>query len=422
MSIQLEPVRGMRDILPPDSEGINTLLHAFQNIAELYGYRYVIPPTVELFKLFAIKSGPEISKSMYVFSDKAGREVCLRPEFTASIARIYLKYFRAEPKPIKIYYIGSAFRYEEPQFARYREFIQAGTEYIGDSSIYSDLEQLMLLRDYYSEIGLRDYTIKLGSVDILRTLLSGWGIPEKVQDEIIHYLDKKLVDEVYKILSEYPSADKSFIDELISFRAEDPVKLLEFSKSMKFNGKIKESVNKLSKILEATKKLGIRAYVDLGFARGLAYYTGFIFEVMTPYINVSIGGGGRYDTLISLYGGPKTPGTGFSIGIDRTYLALKEAGVKVGRALKKCMLIASINDFAYIDKAASKLRSMNTIVDVRHAPIVKLSDLIGQASRRGYNYVVIIGEKEFGEGKLTIKNLSTKKQVTVELDSLEVLP
>ena len=86
------------------------------------------------------------------------------------------------------------------------------------------------------------------------------------------------------------------------------------------------------------------------------------------------------------------------------------------------MLIASINDFAYIDKAASKLRSMNTIVDVRHAPIVKLSDLIGQASRRGYNYVVIIGEKEFGEGKLTIKNLSTKKQVTVELDSLEVLP
>ena len=183
MSIQLEPVRGMRDILPPDSEGINVLVHQFQYVAELYGYRYIIPPTVELFKLFAIKSGPEISKSMYVFSDKAGREVCLRPEFTASIARIYLKYLRAEPKPIKIYYIGSAFRYEEPQFARYREFIQAGVEYIGDSSIYSDLEQLMLLRDYYARINLKDYAIKLGSVDILRTLLSGWGVPEKVQED-----------------------------------------------------------------------------------------------------------------------------------------------------------------------------------------------------------------------------------------------
>ncbi|MCD6340973.1 MAG: histidine--tRNA ligase [Desulfurococcales archaeon] len=422
MSIQLEPVRGMRDILPPDSEGISVLIREFQNVAELYGYRYVIPPTVELFRLFAIKSGPEISKSMYVFSDKAGREVCLRPEFTASIARIYLKYFRAEPKPIKIYYVGSAFRYEEPQFARYREFIQAGVEYIGDSGIYSDLEQLLLLRDYYSRINLKDYTIKLGSIDILRTLLSGWGVPEKVQDEIIHYLDKKLVDEVYKILNEYPSADKSFIEELISFRAEDPVKLIEFSKSMKFNGKIQEAVDRLAKILEATRKLGIRAYVDLGFARGLAYYTGFIFEVLTPYINVSIGGGGRYDTLISLYGGPKTPGTGFSIGIDRTYIALKQAGIRVGSTMKRCMLIASIEDYSYIDKVASKLRSMGVVVDVRLAPIVKLGDLIGQASRKNYDYVVIVGDREYKESKLTIKNLSTKEQVVIEVDSLEVLP
>lgn len=422
MSIQLEPVRGMRDILPPDSEGISVLIHEFQNVAELYGYRYVIPPTVELFRLFAIKSGPEISKSMYVFSDKAGREVCLRPEFTASIARIYLKYFRAEPKPIKIYYVGSAFRYEEPQFARYREFIQAGVEYIGDSGIYSDLEQLLLLRDYYSRINLKDYTIKLGSIDILRTLLSGWGVPEKVQDEIIHYLDKKLIDEVYKILNEYPSADKSFIEELISFRAEDPVKLIEFSKSMKFNGKIQEAVDRLAKILEVARKLGIRAYVDLGFARGLAYYTGFIFEVLTPYINVSIGGGGRYDTLISLYGGPKTPGTGFSIGIDRTYIALKQAGIRVGSTMKRCMLIASIEDYSYIDKVASKLRSMGVIVDVRLAPIVKLGDLIGQASRKNYDYVVIVGDREYKESKLTIKNLSTKEQVVIEVDSLEVLP
>ena len=422
MSIQLEPVRGMRDILPPDSEGISVLIHEFQNVAELYGYRYVIPPTVELFRLFAIKSGPEISKSMYVFSDKAGREVCLRPEFTASIARIYLKYFRAEPKPIKIYYVGSAFRYEEPQFARYREFIQAGVEYIGDSGIYSDLEQLLLLRDYYSRINLKDYTIKLGSIDILRTLLSGWGVPEKVQDEIIHYLDKKLIDEVYKILNEYPSADKSFIEELISFRAEDPVKLIEFSKSMKFNGKIQEAVDRLAKILEVARKLGIRAYVDLGFARGLAYYTGFIFEVLTPYINVSIGGGGRYDTLISLYGGPKTPGTGFSIGIDRTYIALKQAGIRVGSTMKRCMLIASIEDYSYIDKVASKLRSMGVVVDVRLAPIVKLGDLIGQASRKNYDYVVIVGDREYKESKLTIKNLSTKEQVVIEVDSLEVLP
>ncbi|MCD6428005.1 MAG: histidine--tRNA ligase [Desulfurococcales archaeon] len=422
MSIQLEPVRGMRDILPPDSEGISVLIREFQHVAELYGYRYVIPPTIELFKLFAIKSGPEISKSMYVFSDKAGREVCLRPEFTASIARIYLKYFRAEPKPIKIYYVGSAFRYEEPQFARYREFIQAGVEYIGDSSIYSDLEQLLLLRDYYSRINLKDYTIKLGSVDILRTLLSSWGIPEKVQDEIIHYLDKKLVDEVYKILNEYPSADKSFIEELTSFRAEDSAKLIEFSKSMKFNGKIQEAVSRLAKILEAARKLGIRAFVDLGFARGLAYYTGFIFEVITPYINVSIGGGGRYDTLISLYGGPKTPGTGFSIGIDRTYIALKQAGIKVGGTVKRCMLIASIEDYSYIDRVASKLRSMGVVVDVRLAPIVKLGDLIGQASRKNYDYVVIIGDREYREGKLAVKNLSTKEQMVIEVDSLEVLP
>ena len=106
MKIRTEPVRGMRDLLPPESEEMLWLQERFADIALSYGYRYVITPTIELFQLFAVKSGPEISRSMYVFRDKAGREVCLRPELTASVARIYLRKLMSQPKPIKLFYIG----------------------------------------------------------------------------------------------------------------------------------------------------------------------------------------------------------------------------------------------------------------------------------------------------------------------------
>jgi histidyl-tRNA synthetase len=421
MKIQLEPVRGMRDLIPPDSEGIKILVEKFEKIARAYGYSYISPPTVELFSLFAMKSGPEISRSMYVFSDKAGREVCLRPEFTASVARMYLKHFRAEPKPIKVFYVGNAFRYEEPQFARYREFIQAGIEYIGDESIYSDIEQLLMIRDYYSEIGLYDYAIKMGSVGVIRSLLRQWSVPDKVQDHIMHLMDKKMVDEVKNVLKTYENADLDLFEDIVTFRTEKPEELESWVNRMNINDQVKEQVLRLCRVLKIIKDVGMkRVYVDMGFARGLAYYTGFIFEIETPSINVSIGGGGRYDGLIELYGGPKTPATGFSLGIDRTYLALKELGIVIKRDLDRLMLISLIEDVKYVDKIATRLRNEGLIVNARFVSGVKLGDVLSVASKKGYDYVGIVGEKEMRENKVTIKNLKTKVQKLIDVDAIGV--
>ncbi len=421
MKIPLEPVRGMRDIIYPDSEGIEYLKSVFSDLASSYGYELVIPPTIELFNLFAMKSGPEIKKSMYVFEDKAGRQVCLRPEFTAGIARIYLRSFRNRPKPVKIYYVGSAFRYEEPQSGRYREFIQAGVEYIGESSYYADVELLLLIRDYYKMVGLNDYRVKLGSMGIYRKLFNSWGIPEETQDLIIHYLDKKMLDNALKLIkSSSVEADVKVVEELASFSTENPQELEEYSSKANVKEDIKEEIRTLAKILNLLKDLNVsKPYVDLGFARGLAYYTGLIFEIVTPAFQFSIGGGGRYDNLIALYGGVQTPATGFALGIDRLYLALKNLGWEVPKKRLRVGLIALVNDLKYVDLTSSKLREAGLTVDVRITTKKKIGDLISDFSSLGYDYIAILGEKEYNSKSVTLKNLRLRTQKTLDLDSIK---
>ncbi len=417
VKIQVKPVRGMRDVLPPDSEELLWLGRTFSDVLRSYGYSAVILPTVELFKLFEVKSGPEISRSMYVFTDKGGRKVCLRPEFTAGVARLYLRSLMGKPKPIKLYYLGSAFRYEEPQRGRFREFIQAGVEYIGDSSIYSDTELLLTIRDYYRAVGLRDYSVKMNSVGIYRKMFTEWRIPEGTQDVIIHYLDKGELDAALKELQRFPKANTDVIRSLSGLRVNDPEKLFIIFRDLNLPSYVEDDIRRLSRLLKVASEVGVgKPYVDLGFARGLAYYTGFIFEIMTSHLKFSIGGGGRYDTLISLYGGPSTPSTGYSLGIDRLHLALKESGWSFTSTPKKFLLLSLVDDVKYIDEASTKLRKAGLAVDVRFGR--KVSEILSYASREGFDYVGIVGEKELEEGVITIKNLKTRTQRKVGIDEL----
>ncbi|MEM1881111.1 MAG: histidine--tRNA ligase [Sulfolobales archaeon] len=423
MTFKVEPVRGFRDILPPESELMRIITKKFVDVVRSYGYSEVIPPTVELFELFATKSGPEISRSMYVFRDKAGREVCLRPKLTASVVRMYIRSMLAEPKPVKVFYVGNAFRYEEPQLGRYREFYQMGVELIGDSSLYSDLELFLILRDYYKSLGLSEYSIRINDVGILRTLFTLWGVGEEVQDLILHYMDKKLYDEAVKILRGYSSADLKLFDEVTKVRTENPEELLETTKTLGMPEGAISRIKKLYEITSLMKALNVgNVIIDLSFARGLAYYTGLIFEVIVPNLNVSIGGGGRYDNLVELYGGPPTPSTGFALGVERTYLALKNLGLtdKLS-SFDKVMLISLIDDYVYVDIIASTLRNAGYATSVRFTSKGKLGDVLGLASKKGYKYVVLIGEKELKSSKVTVKNLITKWQGELDVSELSRL-
>ena len=418
--IKVEPVRGLRDVLPPESEVFRVLINKFVSVVRSYGYQEVIPPTIELFELFATKSGPEISKSMYVYKDKAGREVCLRPELTASVVRMYIKSLLAEVKPIKLFYIGNAFRYEEPQLGRYREFTQVGVELIGDDSIYSDIELFLILRDYYRSLGLKEYSIKINDVGILRGLFNLWGIDEDTQDLILHYMDKRLFDNATSLIRRNTNADLGLFNELTNIKTEEPEELIVKSFSINLPECISERIRRLYEVTSTIKKLGIsKVLIDLSFARGLAYYTGLIFEVTVPNLNISIGGGGRYDKLVELYGGPPTPATGFALGVERTYLALKNLGLTENLLNDvKVMIISLVNDYVYVDKVASSLRNLNYITNVRFISKSKLGDLLGVASKKGYRYVIVIGEKEVNTGKVSIKDLLNKRQEDVEVDNI----
>ncbi|RLG47901.1 MAG: histidine--tRNA ligase, partial [Thermoproteota archaeon] len=165
-------LRGFRELLPEEMEFRRTVIEAIRRVFELYGFREVLTPTLEPFELFERKAGEEIERGMFVFTDKGGRRVVLRPEMTAPVSRTFARLAKAASLPVKWYYIANMFRYEEPQRLRYREFWQAGVEVIGADSLESDLEVLMVTSDALREAGLERHFLRVGDVRIVRGMLA----------------------------------------------------------------------------------------------------------------------------------------------------------------------------------------------------------------------------------------------------------
>ena len=421
--VNLDPLRGFRDILPPDSEALTSLAYIFRRLARRRGYREAIPPTLERFELFALKSGEEIRRSMYVFRDKAGREVAMRPEATASIARIYLKHLRAQPKPIRLYYVINCFRYEEPQYARYREFFQAGVELIGEKAPVGDVEVATLLYDYYREIGFEKHIeIVAGSTGVYRALFAKYRVPEELQDHILHLMDKKEYDAALAKLREVNGELADIASRLWSIGSVDTESAYQEAYNM-LKGVSEEAAKHLEDLRFFAKVLseqGARVRTDLSFARGLAYYTGIIFEVKVPGFPVSIAGGGRYDTLIGLYGGEDMPATGFAVGLDRTLIAMRDAGLEPPILEKPSPRVAVV----YLDQSVVPyaLRVQRMLSSWGFEASLygekKLGRLLPRLAEEGYRYAVIIGKREASEGRVSLRDLTARRQVTVPLDRL----
>jgi len=421
--IVLEPLRGFRDILPPDSHALSRLTELFSRLVEAYGYMEVKPPTLERFQLFAVKSGEEIRRSMYVFKDKAGREVALRPEATASIVRIYLKHLRGQPKPIRLYYVVNCFRYEEPQKARYREFWQAGIELLGEPSIIGDFEVIKILAKFYEKIDMLDNVVlKIGTTRLYRYLFAKYGIGEETQDHILHLMDKDMYNEAIEVLIETGHTSLAGLLEELWTKTrnsiDDAKKIV--SRVDDKAVKILEEFGKLISMLrEYNSKLKLE--VDLAFARGLAYYTGTIFEIKVPGFPVSIAGGGRYDNLIELYGGEKVPGTGFAIGLDRTLAAMRELEIKPRHVYEtKTQVAVVVLNEAFTTYAA---QIQDIIAAKRGVSVVlytssKLQKMLPKLAKQGYRYAVIIGEQEAREGKLVLRDLEKREQRTISIEEL----
>ena len=417
-------VRGMRDLLPVDAERMRHVEEVSRDVSKLYGFEEIITPVLETYELLAAKTSEEIRERMYTFKDLGGRKVAMRPEFTASVARLVTSKLRNEPKPIRLFSVGSLYRYDEPQYGRFREFWQANYELFGSSRPEADAEILILTNDLLTKLGLQNFRFKVGHTGILRGILDQEGLDEAKQDRIRQLLDKKLWDDALAAAREAGASQKclTVLENLLEARSEDAFKVLENVKeTVQDYESAVAAVDNLWKILELVKDSGtkLELMVEAGFARGLEYYTGIIFESYIPDLDIALGGGGRYDKLIQLFGGEPIPAVGVAQGIDRIVLAITKQNFSLKTAKERSVVVISVKEesMAKVLELSAMLRSSGLPVEVAVMGR-SISRALTDADRRGVSYAVIVGPKELKEKKVVLKDMSKGEQWTVPINNL----
>jgi histidyl-tRNA synthetase len=417
-------IRGMKDFMPKDAEKMRSVERVSRELSKLYGYKEIITPVMESYDLLSAKTGEEIRQRMYTFEDLGGRKVALRPEFTASVARLVATKMRNEPKPIRLFSVGSLYRYDEPQYGRFREFWQANYELFGSSRPEADAEILILTNDLLNRLGLQNYRFKIGHTGILRGILNQEGLDERQQNRLMQLLDKKSWEEALTIARGDGISQKGLttLERLFETKGEDSFLVLKNIKEVVQDYKSAfAAVENLWKIFQLLKNSGTRleVLVEAGFARGLEYYTGMIFESYIPEIDVALGGGGRYDKLIQLFGGEPIPAVGVAQGIDRIVLSLNKQKVSPKTAKKKSVVVIAVNGeiVAKILELAKTLRKAELYVEVEVMGR-SISRALADADRRGIAYAIIAGPEELKEEKVVLREMKKGEQQVVEINKL----
>lgn len=400
------------------------LVETVRLLFRLYGYREVETPTVEYYELFAAKSGEEILSHMYVFKDAHGRQLALRPEMTAPIARLVTGKLSKSPHPIRLGYVADCYRLDEPQWGRRRRFYHGGFEIFGSKEPAADAECLVIFNDFLARAGVKDYFFKVGHVGVQRAVMTSAGIKEEDQDRVLALLDKGRVEEAESLVRQH--AGNSEAVQLFSELAAHPpgpgFKTLE------------EVRERLGQLEPAARELeNLRRIIELvsqniepsrlkyypGFARGLSYYTGFIFEAYGSGADIALGGGGRYDGLVSLFGGEDIPGVGFAIGLTRVmqYIMDKE-GAELGPDTPLAYIAPLAEEvIGHAFKAASEFRRAGIPTELEPS-VYSASESIRRAERRGARFVVMIGRREAEKGTVTVRDLVERVQEEWRADEI----
>jgi histidyl-tRNA synthetase len=396
----------------------NTLRRVF----ETYGYQEIKTPIFEDLALFTMKSGEGIIEEIYHFQDKGGRDLALRPELTAPVARIYLNKLQKAIKPLKMYYFGSCFRYERPQAGRWRQFWQLGCELIGGNSPESEAEIITLAAHCLEETGLNGYEIHLGNLGILRGILSQDQVSPDEQDQIMALIDKGDVEELKIILEELKLEEKpkKILIKLIKLKGHREVldQVHEIIYDYPDALKSLEELEKLLKILEA---FGFSNYtLNLGIARGLDYYSGIVFEIYVKGLGAQkqISGGGTYN-LIEIFGGEKVESTGFAFGFDRVVEALRmqESSIPTKKAAE--VFVAPITTELKLDafEIAQNLRKNGIPTEIELTGR-KLKKILSYADNLGVSYVILVGARELAENKVTLRDMESGDQEQIPLKTV----
>ncbi|EHR78966.1 histidyl-tRNA synthetase [Thermococcus litoralis DSM 5473] len=423
---RIQRVKGTRDLLPEDMAKRRYVFERIREVFEAYGFKEILTPTFEYTKLFELRSGEEVVEQLYAFEDKGGRNISLRPDLTSSVARLFVNSFQTAPKPIRWYYIANMFRYEEPQSGRLREFWQAGVELIGSPNIEADAEVIALLIESYLNTGLREFTVNIGD----RVLLDEFAKMLGVKDDIglmrlIDKKDKMSREDFIKSLKEFglSETDIEKVFTLIELKGK-PDDVLPKAYEL-FESEIAvEELKKIEELFELLKAYGVEDYalIDFGIARGFDYYTSIVFEAIAPNdLGIgSIGGGGRYDNLIEVFGGKPTPATGFAIGIERLIPILESKGLLPEFKVGSDVFVAYIGKEIEIKKKAIEVTQMLRRAKIRAEYDIqgrKLSKALDYANSIGAKVVIILGKRDLAEGKVTIRDMESGEQRTVPIEN-----
>jgi histidyl-tRNA synthetase len=377
-----------------------------------HGFREVQTPIFEHTELFTTKSGPGIIEEIYAFKDKGDREICLRPELTASVIRFFVNDLTNYPRPLKMFYYGPCFRYERPQAGRYREFYQFGAEAIGSPTPEMDAEVIGLAASILERTGLKDYKIRVGHIGLLKGLLKEAGVEGDAALPILQKLDKKMYEEARPLMEAAGMPADPIERTIATTKVTGPIEVLK-----DFEG---ESRTYLEEVFEILGHYGFKNLeVDLGVVRGLAYYTGMVFEVDAPKLGAEkqICGGGSY-SLSELFGGEKVFSTGFAIGFDRTLLALEKEGV-APKKFKVKAYVVPVNEKtrkkAYEITAMLRREGVSADMDLMRRNMGKN---FKYADAAGVENVIIVGEKELESNSVNVRDMSTGEQVLVQIEGL----
>ena len=402
--------KGCKDILPEEIKIWQYIENEIKNICKSYNINEIRTPVFEATELYARGVGDEtdiVNKEMYTFLDKGNRSITLRPELTAGVVRAYIENGMSSKmqSPVKLWYTGNMYRYEKMQKGRYREFCQFGVEYFGSNSYLADIETICVSYELLKRLELSD-KIKL--------TINSIGC-EKCRKE---YIEK---------LKEYinVSLDKMCDTCKVRFN-KNPLRMLdckeEKCKVILDNAPViteclcEECKADFENVKKALNELNIPYEVDTRIVRGLDYYNKTVFEYISKDLGLAVGGGGRYDKLVSTLGGANTPAVGFGMGMDRLVLLLKEYGFD-NKIKNKVDLYFLTDDNTYINSLeyVNRLREEGYVIET-NIQRRSFNAQFKYANKINASFVIIIGEEELKNKECCIKNMETGNQETIKLD------
>ena len=413
--MKLQKPKGTQDILPADSAKWQYVENVASETFKKYNYGEIRTPMFEHYEVISRSVGDTtdiVTKEMYDFHDKGDRHITLRPEGTAPVVRSYVenKLFAPEvQKPVKVYYIGSMFRYERPQAGRLREFHQLGVECFGSKNPATDVETIAMAYQLFNTLGIKDVTLHLNSLGNTESRLA-------YRQALIDYLTpmrESLSKDSQRRLDENP------LRVLDSKEKEDKVAVENAPSILDYLDE--ESQAHFDEVRTMLDSLNIPYVIDTNMVRGLDYYNHTIFEFITTIdkSELTICAGGRYDSLVEYFGGPETAGFGFGLGLERLLLVLDKQGIELP-------VEESLDVYIAVLGSGANGKALELVQAIRYQGFKAERDYLGRKIKAQFKSadtfkaktVITLGESEVESGQVNVKNNATREEVTVSFEEL----